>query len=485
MSEDFLDTALSNWAKIRPGAVAVRFGGTSYSYAALDQAASAVAGYLAASGIGAGARVGLYVSKSFDAVAAVFGILRSGAAFVPMDIAAPDARIKTLMASCDLAAVLADDPAAPTLAGVENVAPLAQAVTFDGQPAPVLQRSADALAYILYTSGTTGQPKGICHTHASGNAYAKMAAHLCDLSPQDRVSHQTPLHFDMSIFDLFATIHAGAVIIVIPDIYTKMPASLSKLVQDEGVTVWYSVPFAIGQLVSRGALDARDLSALRVMMFAGEVMPPKTLHAIAPYVPNAVFLNAYGPTETNHCITARIDQAALDGVSPLPIGTPSGDAVAQISDTGELLIASDQVMQGYWKDEQRSRDAFVTMEYNGKPRTFYRTGDVVTQNNMQEFCLTGRVDRQVKLRGYRVELDEVELVLSRCDGVEEVAVVVHDDSLHAFVSGNFEKEELNKRASADLAPYAVPTGFSHLPALLRTSTGKIDRHALAGLANDH
>jgi amino acid adenylation domain-containing protein len=479
---DFLDSPVANWSARKPNNTAVRFQSADYSFAALDRAANSVAGHLVAKGVVPGDRVAIYAAKSFHTIAAVLGVLRVGAAYVPIDPAAPEERIFTILSDCSPKLVLTEPARTRRLPEYWSHSLLNDAV--DAQPIskPAI-RTPDDLAYILYTSGSTGTPKGICHTHRSGMAYAQMSAKLCALGPEDRVTHLTPLHFDMSIFDIFATLGAGATVVVIPEAHAKLPASLTMLVSEEQVTVWYSVPFAIAQILDRGALETRDMSSLRLVMFAGETIPPKILGRVSKVLPKAQLFNAYGPTETNHCTTAQLRPDQIDGVSAVPIGQADDGVVARVSKSGELLIASDQVMTGYWNDPVRTNAAFETLTHSGQSRRFYRTGDLVTCAVDGTFSLIGRADRQVKLRGHRVELDEVELVLSYHPLVREAAVVLTADghSLHAFISGDINSvnsSDLAMHVAAWLPTYCVPAEFTCLTALARTSTGKIDRNAM-------
>ena len=485
MTFEFLDDALAHWALETPNATAVRYGGTSFDYRNLNDAADQIAAFVHSKGVSRGDRVAILATKSFDAIAAAFGILRAGAIYVPIDPAAPDARVETVLADCAVSLVLADGVRLEKAPAGYPVAEIAEARNNGLTPVRV-ERAPSDLSYILYTSGTTGHPKGICHTHKSGMAYAKMAAELCSLHKSDKVSHHTPLHFDMSIFDVFSTIIAGASIIVIPEVYAKLPAALSTLIELEAVTVWYSVPFAISQLVSRGALDSRDLSSLRIVMFAGEAMHPNILAAFAKHTPGAALLNAYGPTETNHCLTARICPGKLTSQEALPIGQPDEGITVAVSPTGELLVSGAQVMQGYWNNADRTENAFCDLPMAGDLTRFYKTGDIVSQNSDNCFELTGRADRQVKLRGYRVELDEIEHVIASCEGVEDVAVAVSDDkeTLTAFVAGSASEDTLLEHTSNQLPAYAVPAHFNKLRALARTSTGKLDRRTMVNTYND-
>ena len=479
---DRLDAALTHWAQHTPDAIAVRFGGNSFTYRELEAATESVAGGLVKAGVAPGDRVAVHTNKGFPAIAAVFGALRAGAVYVPIDPAAPKARVEKILTDCGVRCVLVDPQRNASGTQTRNFIDISDAIAQNARVQAVA-RSTDDLAYILYTSGSTGAPKGICHTHKSGMAYARMSAELCRLAPSDRVSHHTPLHFDMSIFDVFATVLAGATIVVIPEMHAKMPASLSQLIQKEGVTVWYSVPFAMSQLVSRGCLHERDFSALRVVMFAGEVMPPRTLAEFAKHASRAELLNAYGPTETNHCLTARIDRTTLDGDSPLPIGHPDEGIKARINTAGELLIAGDQVMAGYWKDPLRTSKAMINAQDNAQ---YYNTGDVVTQRRDGQFMLVGRSDRQVKIRGYRVELDEIERVLGVLPAIEEIALAydAENDVLKAAFSGSATADLLRTHALDNLPSYMVPQEIVQVPALVRTSTGKIDRRQTMELYSD-
>ena len=495
----FLDAALSHWATQRADATAVRVMGQLTSYAELDAHANKVASVLLALGVSHGDRVVLHAIKSVHAIAAVYGILRIGAIYVPIDPTAPPERVKAQIKATQSSCLLADTAREKRLAEIYPELPrldISQTTRIEIDAEQIEKQAAARTpqdgAYILMTSGSTGTPKGILHTHHSGLAYANMAAQLCELAHTDRVSHQTPLHFDMSIFDIFSTAQVGACVVIIPEMHSKMPASLAKLVEQEQISVWYSVPYAILQLNERGALDKRDLSALRIVMFAGETMPPASLKSFAAHMPKAVFINAYGPSETNHCTSAKLRFDALDGLSAVPIGHPDAGVDAKImhgnqeAQSGELLIASAQVMRGYWNNPELTAQSLVTLQdASGTMRTYYRTRDLVRRMADGSLALVGRVDRQIKLRGYRIELDEIERALSTTSGVSEAAVVFEDGHILAFVTGPNvpDASAIKQHIAKDLPPYAQPEHIHPLEQFSRTSTGKIDRKALIGHLN--
>ena len=265
------------------------------------------------------------MDRSQQSIVAAYAVLRTGAAYVPLDVASPVARLSTIITSCGIELALCD----PAMTENLSQLPLKQAVDVSGSSlldtSPLTRAEADRAgshdpAYILYTSGTTGVPKGMVHTHLSGLAYVGMTRRLCSLTAADRVAHHTSLHFDMSIFDIFSAHSAGACTIVLPAMYTKMPASLSKLIEAEQITVWYSVPYALIQLAERGALDSRDIASLRIVMFGGESILPGQLKRFADFVPHATFINAYGPAEINGCTAKVLSYDEIDGKTPINLG---------------------------------------------------------------------------------------------------------------------------------------------------------------------
>ena len=329
---------LEHSARLHPGRVAVVDpSGRAWSYHALDDASNRVAGYLAARGIAPGDRVGVIAPKSAEAVAALFGIMKAGAAFVPADYTAPALRNRTLLADCAITAVFLDPSCAaivdewphagrpavcwlPGDATPAGGAPWAEALAHAPLDAPRLA-APDGLAYILYTSGSTGVPKGVKLTHRNAAAFVDWCSDEYAPEPEDRFSSHAPFHFDLSVLDLYVSLKHGAALYLVSEQLGKTPQDLAAFIAANRLTMWYSTPSILSLLAQFGALDKHDCSSLRVVNFAGEVFPVKHLRSIVERWPQARFYNLYGPTETNVCTFARIPTPIPpDRTEPYPIG---------------------------------------------------------------------------------------------------------------------------------------------------------------------
>lgn len=517
-----LTQSIEAWADHTPDHEAVRYSGQGLTYQQLLDRAGRLAGVLSDQGVRRGDRVGIYLNKSLESAVAIYGILAAGAAYVPLDPFAPPARLGFVVQDCGIRHLVTRPEKAETVAEILTVAPEVEFLV--GMDAPAgwdgrgltwaeVERSASGklpdpgtieqdLAYILYTSGSTGVPKGIMHTHRSALSFAEWAAAEYGLRPEDRLSNHAPLHFDLSTFDMFAGHLAGSTTIIIPESVTKFPASLSKLMAEERISVWYSVPYALIQLLAHGSLAKRDLTTLRWVLFAGEPFPTKHLREVMASLPRARFSNLYGPTETNVCTYYHVPVLPGDSDEPIPIGRPCANVDALVLDeaeqpvpdgeVGELLIRGPVTMRGYWgQAEKTSRSFHLRQLLPGMQEAYYRTGDLVRRMPDGNFAFLGRKDRQVKTRGYRVELDEIEVALLTHPAVEEAAVyTVADGQGSSLIEGAVTAkagipvavDDLISHLSERLPPYAIPSRLSIASDFPRTSTGKIDRRTLQTLA---
>jgi len=511
-----LPHAIDNAAERFPDNEAVRFSGENLTYAELARRANGLAHLLRDRGVKRGDRVGIYMNKGLESAVAIYGIMKAGAAYVPLDPFAPVSRIRYVIRDCNIKHIvtrdlkldfsgLLDEPtglqsllgASPRNEGMYDCVTWEEITAVATDIPPTISLVEQDLAYILYTSGSTGDPKGIMHTHRSGLSFALWGADTYALTHEDRLSNHAPLHFDLSTFDFFAGAQAGATTCIIPEAFTKFPTNQSKFMQDERISVWYSVPFALIQMMMRGALDSRDLSALRWLLFAGEVFPSKHLRNLMAMLPDTRFSNLYGPTETNVCTFYHVETPP-ETDEPIPIGEPCANVEALIVDAdeqsvaqgeiGELLIRGGVVMRGYWGMPEKTEQGFYKRPSLGYlDDTFYHTGDLVQKLPDGNLKYLGRKDRQIKTRGYRVELDEIEVALLAHSSVEEAAVYPVSDGegsnlIEAAVTAKdgavLTAAILTNHVANRLPPYAVPVTIHLIDAFPRTSTGKINRRVL-------
>jgi amino acid adenylation domain-containing protein len=491
--------------------IAVLDGERQLSYAELDARSSSMAAAMADRGVKPGDRVGLLLEKSLEAVIAIYATLKAGATYVPLDDQAPvrrlgyiarDAGIRCIVSSearTDVCRkLLAEGVALESVIGAAGEPGQGDAVEWLAWNAvdafapipPMLAPDPDALAYILYTSGSTGEPKGVMLSHASALAFVEWAAGEVTVSPVDRLSSHAPFHFDLSTFDLFAAASGAATVVLVPRELSIFPVMLARFIAEQGITVWYSVPSALTAMVLRGELDRLQLEALRVVIFAGEVFPAKYLARLIELVPKPRYLNFYGPTETNVCTWYEVPRGEAPK-SDLPIGKPLPGVSAMIlredgsaapdGELGELVIGGATVMHGYWQDPQRTAR---TLSVEGRERR-YRTGDLVRRRADGELLFAGRRDAQIKTRGYRVELGEIEAALNAIDVVLEAAVIAVPDEtitnrLRAFVvtSAPITEARLSRLCRERLPSHMIPDEIEFRAELPKSSTGKVDRMAL-------
>jgi len=516
MSVRHLATYLESAAAAYPDRIAVvDTEGRSASYSALSLQSDALAARLLERGVGRGDRVAVVLPKSISALVAFFGVLKTGAAYVPVDASAPADRSRRILADCSASALIVhstvgtrwyestSEQAALKATVVEglggtvadgSVLSFEQAVNGGGQPAAT-SGDADDLAYIIYTSGSTGTPKGAMITHRNAISYVEWCSSLLAPTPSDRFSSHPPFHFDASVQDIYVTVKHGATVHLISDDLARRPRDLARFAAERKLTIWTSTPSALTLLLQYGTLATHDLSSLRVVMFGGEVFPVKHLRALKKVWRTPVFYNVYGPTETTTtCTYARIPDVIPDERSqPYPIGFPCEHCSALVlngegkevapGEEGLLHISGPSVFAGYWNRPDETKA--VRREHNGV--TWYNTGDLVRWNPTTGFTFVGRKDRMVKRRGYRIELGEIERALHAHPRLREVAVVaVPDDDagvkIVAFVSAEegFSPGviELKQFCATQLPAAMSPDRFVIQSRLPLTSTDKVDYRLL-------
>lgn len=516
MNRPHLSQLLEDAAARRPDHVAVEDeNDRSLTFAGLTRATDRLATRLGRWGIGRGDRVGLYLPKGIEAVAAIHGTLRSGAAYVPVDPGAPATRGSAILADAGVRAVVTTHALAGGLrrhwpgqghlprlivvdAAGDDVSSHDAAwdeVMADDAPTPLTpSRAPDDLAYVLYTSGSTGKPKGVMLSHANAFTFLDWCESTFAPRGEDRFSAHAPFHFDLSVFDLFVSCRAGATLVLIGEALGKEPARLGTFLAERRISVWYSAPSILALLAQYGGLERTGFPAPRLVLFAGEVFPILPLRRLRSLWPKAEMWNLYGPTETNVCTALPIPLTIpSDRSSPFPIGTVcepmraravnvNGSEVPR-GELGELVIAGPGVMRGYFGQPELTARAFINDEAG---EAWYRTGDLVVDDGGGCYQFHGRRDRMVKKRGYRIELGEIESVLHRHESVRRAAVIAKPDdegvSITAFVALEPEHKKsviaMKKHCTRYLPHYMVPDAIAFLPDLPTTSTDKVDYQQL-------
>jgi amino acid adenylation domain-containing protein len=496
-----LDWLLQRAAERSPDAQAVRAGGRSVSYGQLDAMSDQAAAALAEVGVHPGNRVGVWLDKSAAAIAAMQAALRLGAAYVPVDPWSPPTRAAAILTDCAVAAVVTTGERAASLADSpvrclvveETASGLVVAGTQGGAAARrASQGSPDDLAYILYTSGSTGQPKGVCISHAAALAFVDWSVELVGAGPADRFASHAPFHFDLSVLDLYAAFSAGACVSLVPESSAFSPAHLVEFLLGERITVWYSVPSALVLMIEHGGLLAAESLPLRHLLFAGEPFPLPYVRALRERWPALPMHNLYGPTETNVCTAFTVGAIEPDRVRPVPIGSAvCGDRVWAVTDSGreaavgeegELWVLGPTVMLGYWGHPPQA----------DRP---YPTGDLVRRIDGDSFDYVGRRDHMLKVRGHRVEAGEVEACLLTHPSVREAAVVVGGEGLSArlvafLVGGDGGSHKppsliaMKEHCASRLPRSMIVDSVRWLEELPRTGNGKVDRLTLKRWATE-
>ena len=519
-----LSQLLSETAARYPEKDAVVFQDQTVSYRALDKLSNQVAQSLKKQGVSPGDRVGIYINKSIPSVISIFGILKADAVYVPLDPWAPAKRLGYIIKNCDIKCLLTGSDKMNFVARmIDAESPLECVILTDsGQYSTELPRVATIdwsevqgeaddtparksietdLAYILYTSGSTGDPKGVMISHLNAFTFINWAYETVKMQPEDRVANHAPHHFDLSIFDIFVTVKAGGTLYPVPTHTAKFPVKLAEFICENKISVWYSVPSAWVHMLTHGKMDAHDFSALRTIIFAGEVFPIKHLQRLIQRIPGADYYNWYGPTETNVITSFKVENLDPNSNTPVSIGKAcenmgifildeNGRAVTQTGVTGELYGRGAGVAQGYWNDPGKTARLFVQnpLQSHFNDRT-YRTGDLVQIGEDGNLTYLGRRDHQVKVQGYRIELGEIENALLNHPQIKEAAVVAVKDEqqatyLKTFLTLNDADATLSildiKRHCSRFVPrYMIPESVEFCDHLPKTSTGKIDKKSLA------
>ena len=522
---ELLYQTVTSIAETDPDRVAFRCKGSLLTYGELETQSNRFARLLLDNGTEKGDRIGVFMPRCVESVVAIYGVFKAGCIFVALDPNQSAGSLQRLVQNCGVRQLVSHASRKQVISqllkssgsrlishviGIDpdeewsrektdvHFAAWQDLNSFDGQT-PGVKVTTEDPAYIMYSSGSTGQPKGITHTHRSGLSYSRASIHTYQVTKDDVIANHSPINFDMSTFGYFTSCLAGATTVIVPKAHTKFPRSLTSFVAAEKITIWYSVPLALIQMLLRGGIEEQDFSNLRWIKFGGEPFPSKYLRALMNLVPDCRFSNVYGPAEVNQCSFYHVPSSFASDTSdaPVPIGRvwqaslgrviDQNDRLVEKGEVGQLVVHSSTMMHGYWGQPEKTRDSlWFERSADGQELTYYRTGDLVREHENGELSFVGRQDRQVKVRGYRVELDEVENAIGSLDAVEEVGVFCvsrdHSKEIRAAVilraQFDLDEEAIKKELGNCLSWYSIPAEIRIVSRLPRTSSGKIDRNQL-------
>jgi amino acid adenylation domain-containing protein len=526
-----------------PRKPAIESDGRSITYEELWEKSGRLADNLVDMGYTGRKPVCIFMHKSIEAIVAMLGVLRAGGMYIPLDSHySPLSRIIRIINSSKSEFLVIDTTQWKNLAagtvdekiGTESIARMNVILSDsmfsdtetrehvfdreDGHHVRYFDQSVpgtgsydstimdDDLAYILYTSGSTGIPKGVMLTHRNALTFVDWAISVFTPSESDVFSNIAPLHFDLSVFDMFVSLACGASVMLVPHDISMIPRALLAWIGEKKITYFYSVPSVWISILNHADLKEGDLPDLTHVLFAGEVFPPRELEVLMTRILHTRFYNLYGPTETNVCTYHEVRSAADIKGKPVPIGRAcantevlvlkDNDEEAAAGEEGELLVKGSIVTKGYYLDKERSLDAFRQSPIDRHHGSLlYKTGDIVRVIEQGVYAYAGRKDLMVKCSGFRVELQEIERALGSHPGVREaVAVPVFgEDRLNATRIAAFVTLapdsgpgilELKEYLCKILPRYMVPEAIVAIDELPRNANGKADRQGLTTRANN-
>lgn len=500
-----LDLHLAQHALRRPAAEAVSDGRDRLTWAELDARVERVAGQLEARGVRPGQHVLVCMKRSVHTLAALLGVLRAGAAYVPLEPRTPAVRRQQIAADCQPAAVLCDAALAADLSA-DGVLARTAILVGDGDlddagtvPPPggrAARGAPDDLACVLYTSGSTGRPKGVMLSHRNIDEYARWAVERIGIGAEDRVLGTAPFYFDMSLFDIFCAQRAGAALCIATERTLLFPKALVQFAEQESATVWKGVSSLLVYLSRTGAIAPERLPNLRAVLFGGEALPAKYLRDWMITFPGKVFFNFFGPTEaTGASLYYRVPCVPPDAEQRIPIGVPRENTTlyllgpdrvpVQDGEIGEIVLGGVCISRGYLHDPERTSRVFVTDPWR-PDQVMYLTGDRARRLPDGNLVFLGRSDDQVKCLGYRLELTDIEYALTALLGVAEAGVLLEPaepggvEGLVAYVvlTGETSPAEVLAALKLRLPFYMLPRQILPIERLPRGERGKLDRHAL-------
>lgn len=447
--------------------------------------------------------VAIFLPKSCYGVIAFMGTLYTGNFYIPLDVKSPKERLSKIMNDLGPVAIITDSQFEKLIfeiiagqnikiVNIESVLSSRETATFNYAEKIAKVIDTDPI-YCIYTSGSTGTPKGVLISHRGVVDYIDYAIECYDLNTDSVIGNQAQFHFDISVLDIYVAMKTGATMHIIPEHLFTFPDNLIEYMEEKRIDTIYWVPSVMNHVASTDTLSLLKNKYLKKILFAGEVMPNKTLNYWRRHFPDALFTNLYGPTEiTITCTYYIVDREFADS-DPLPIGVPcrnsdvfvldENNRLVETNDTGsigELCVRGSSLALGYWRDFEKTNASFVQNPLNQNyPERIYRTGDLVKYNNRRELEFHGRKDHQIKHMGYRIEIGEIERAILSIRELENACIfydAMRKNIVCIYESKKSEVDEhfLRKLLTVSLPKYMIPAVYVRLRKLPINSTGKID-----------
>ncbi|WP_296014200.1 amino acid adenylation domain-containing protein [uncultured Treponema sp.] len=443
--------------------------------------------------------IAVFLDKSVECISSFLGIAYSGNFYTMLDTEMPMSRIEKILGTLEPLSIITDKEHYDKVKEFSRKSKillyedLMKENISEEKLSKVHENIIDSdVLYVLFTSGSTGIPKGVVTSHRAVIDYIDAATQAYDLTDKEIIGNQGPLYFVISIIDVYGTIRNGSTTFIISPSLFMFPSKLLRYIKNNKINFLYWVPSAFVVIANINPFEKVDISCVKKMIFGGEVMPIKQLNVWRKAIPNAMFVNAYGPTEITDGATYYILNREFEEDETLPIGIPFNNCsiilldennreVKEIGKEGEFCVRGNSLAYGYYKEPEKTAEVFTQNPLNKYyPEKIYHTGDLVRYNNYGEMEHIGRKDFQIKHMGHRVELGEIEANVSTIDGVDENCCVFNNEKQHIilFYTGKIDSDELGSRLKAKLPNYMIPNQRIKLGQMPRNLNGKIDRTKL-------
>lgn len=487
---------LEKTAEDMPDKLAVCDEWTSITYKEYRERALGIAEAIIKSGYGRKRPIAVYMEKSVKVLISFMGIAYSGNFYSPIDISMPMSRVKKILEVLEPGLIITTRELAESFSQFEYNCEYfyyedALLTEYSDEVSNVLDQiiSTDLL-YVLFTSGSTGVPKGVSITHGSVVDYIDWVVDIFEITSEDSFGNQAPFFFDNSILDIYSAMKSGAALYIVPSKLFAQPVPLLEYIRKNKINTIFWVPSALIVISKLKAFRNVDLSAvLKRVLFCGEVMPNKQLNLWRKYLPNVVYANLYGPTEITDACTYYIVDREFQDDEPLPIGKPmrntevlvldeDNSLVTEVGKIGELCVRGAGVSKGYYRNLGKTAEVFVQNPLNyAYEEKIYRTGDLVRYNERGELIYLSRKDFQIKHMGHRIELGEIETAVSSLPQISLCCCLY--DNIHSrivlFIDREIKKEEINQQLRNMIPEYMIPGKIIVIDKMPINANGKIDR----------